>query len=148
MKDAKLGSILLLENLDCQYSWARKFRLSYSSVVGNIMYLMICNRTNIVHDVRVMSCFLSCSDRVHWETIKFIFFYFKGITSAQLEFERSDARLINYVDYDFIGDFNKRWLLIAYVFIWVDMQLVGMLLYNSLLHYQQRNWVHDSYRRR
>jgi hypothetical protein len=40
----------------------------------------------------------------------------KGTTNAHLEFERSDAKLTNYVDSDFMGDLDKRRSLTAYIF--------------------------------
>jgi hypothetical protein len=61
----------------------------------------------------------------------------KGTTNANLEFGRSDAKLTGYVDFDFMGDLDKIWSLTAYVFILGGCALVGRLLCNPLLHYQQ-----------
>jgi hypothetical protein len=48
--------------------------------------------------------------------VKWILRYLKGTTNAHLEFERSDAKLTNYVDSDFMGDLDKRRSLTAYIF--------------------------------
>jgi hypothetical protein len=44
-------------------------RISYSSV-GSIMHLMVCTRLDIVCAVSVVSCYLSCPGKIHWEAVK------------------------------------------------------------------------------
>jgi Reverse transcriptase (RNA-dependent DNA polymerase) len=88
-----------------------------SSAIGSIMYLMICTRLDIAHAVSVVSHYLSCPDRVHWEKVKWILRYLKDTTNAHLEFGRSDSKLIGYVDSDFMGALDKKRSLTVYVFI-------------------------------
>jgi hypothetical protein len=61
----------------------------------------------------------------------------KGTANAHLEFGKIDVKLTGYVDFDFMGDLDKRKSLTAYVLSWEDVQLVGRLLCNLLLYYQQ-----------
>ena len=91
-------------------------RVPYSSAVGSVIYLMVCTRPDIAHAVSVVSRYLSCPGKVHWEAVKWILRYLKGTANARLEFGRSEAKLTGYVDSDFMGDLDKRRSLTAYVF--------------------------------
>ena len=42
----------------------------YASVMGNLMYVMVCTRPDISHAVGVVSHFLSNLGREHWEAVK------------------------------------------------------------------------------
>jgi len=88
----------------------------YSSAVGSLMYLMVCTRPNIAQVISVVSRYLACLGRGHWETIKWIFRYLKGTINAHLEFGGNKI-LTSYVDSDFGGDLDKRKSLTSYVFI-------------------------------
>jgi len=77
--------------------------VSYSSTVGSLMYLMVCTRLDIAQVVSVVSRYLACLGRGHWEAIKWIFRYLKGTTNAHLEFG-GNGILTGYVDSDFGGD--------------------------------------------
>jgi Reverse transcriptase (RNA-dependent DNA polymerase) len=78
MKDAKsvstplAGKFRLSRHLSPKTKKEKSYiaEVSYSSVVGSIMYLMVCTRPDIAHVVSVVSCYLSCPGRVHWETVK------------------------------------------------------------------------------
>jgi len=63
----------------------------------------------------VVSRYLACPGRRHWEAVKWIFRYLKGIINAHLEFG-GNGILTGYVDSDFGGDLDKRWSLTDYVF--------------------------------
>ena len=47
--------------------------IPYASLVGNLMYAMVCMRPYIAHAVGVVSCFLSNPGKDHWEAVKWIF---------------------------------------------------------------------------
>lgn len=63
-------------------------RVPYSSAVGSIMYLMVCTRPGIAHAVSVVSRYLSCPGKKHWEAVKWILLYLKGRVLVE---ERCDA---------------------------------------------------------
>ena len=52
--------------------------VSYSSVIGNLMYVMVCIRPNIAHNVGVVSNFFSNPGKDHWEDVEWILKYLKG----------------------------------------------------------------------
>jgi hypothetical protein len=42
----------------------------YASVVGSLMYAMVCTRLDIAHAVGVLSRYMSKPGKEHWETSK------------------------------------------------------------------------------
>jgi len=79
MEMMKLVNVPLVDT----WSWTRSIfqqvkkqskrweRVSYSSIVGNLMYIMICTRTDIAYAyaVEFVSCFLSNSNKKHWKLL-------------------------------------------------------------------------------
>ena len=47
--------------------------IPYSSVVGSLMYAMVCTRPYISHAIGVVSIFLANPGKAHWEAVKWIF---------------------------------------------------------------------------
>ena len=47
-------------------------RVPYSSVVGSLMYVMICTRPDIAHVVGVMSRYMNNPGKEHWEAVKWM----------------------------------------------------------------------------
>jgi Reverse transcriptase (RNA-dependent DNA polymerase) len=45
-------------------------KVPYSSAVGSLMYLMVCTRPDIAQAVSVVSRYLSCAGKGHWEAMK------------------------------------------------------------------------------
>ncbi|CAL2256840.1 unnamed protein product [Prunus armeniaca] len=70
----------------------------YSSVVGGLMYAMICMRPNITHAVGVVSIFLSKLGREHWNAVKWILKYLRGTSKMSL----------CYTNADMAGDLDSR----------------------------------------
>jgi hypothetical protein len=44
----------------------------YSSVVGSLMYAMVCTRLDIAHAVGVVSRYMNNPSKEHWEAVKWI----------------------------------------------------------------------------
>ena len=53
-------------------------KVPYASVVGSLMYAMVCTRPDIPHEVTVISRFLTNHGKEHWEAVKWILRYLKG----------------------------------------------------------------------
>ncbi|GKE00681.1 hypothetical protein Tco_1388664 [Tanacetum coccineum] len=59
-------------------------RVPYASVVGSLMFAMICTRPDIAHAVGVMSWYMAEPGREHWEAVKRILRYIKGTSDVAL----------------------------------------------------------------
>jgi hypothetical protein len=91
-------------------------RVTYSSAVGILMYAMVCTRQYIAHAVGVMSRYMNNLGKEHWEAVKWILGYLRGIATHALCFGGSDTFLQGYVDLDMAGSKDSRRSTTGYVF--------------------------------
>ena len=56
----------------------------YASVVGSLMYAMVCTRPDISHAVRVLTRFMSKPGKEHWTAVKRVFRYLRGTSDYGL----------------------------------------------------------------
>src|SRR5688572_31132685 len=91
-------------------------KVSYSSVVGSLMYAMVCSRPDLSHAISVVARYMSNPGKEHWKVVQWIFTYLRGSSSACLCFSKSGDGLVSYVDLDYGGDLDKRRSLSGYVF--------------------------------
>lgn len=87
----------------------------YSSVVGSLMYTMVCTWLDIAHAMGVVSRYMSNPSMEHWNAIKWILRYLKGTTTKALCFKGSTTALWGYVDFDLVGDIYTRRSTTGYV---------------------------------
>ncbi|XP_075108916.1 secreted RxLR effector protein 161-like [Nicotiana tabacum] len=90
----------------------------YSSVVGSIMYDMVCTRPDISYAISVMSRYMACPSKEHWQAMKWILRYLKGTADVGLTFykDKLSESLVGYVDSDYAWDLDKRRSLTGYIF--------------------------------
>lgn len=88
----------------------------YPSVVGSLMYVMVCTQQDIAHAVGVVSRYMSNSGMENWNVVKWILKYLRGTTSKALCFKGSNATLQGYVDSDLACDINTRRSTTGYIF--------------------------------
>ncbi|GKB59914.1 hypothetical protein Tco_0916100 [Tanacetum coccineum] len=91
-------------------------RVPYASVVGSLMFAMICTRPDIAHVVGVVSRYMAEPGREHWEAVKRILRYIKGTSDVALCFGESDLNVKGYVDSDYAGDLDGSKSTTGYVF--------------------------------
>ena len=60
----------------------------YSSVVGSIMYAMVCTRPDISHVVSVVSRYMANPGKEHWQAVKWILQYLRGTANIGLVYDR------------------------------------------------------------
>ena len=62
----------LLATLSPKSEHEKKYmkNVPYSSAIGSLMYLMVCTRSDIAQVVSVVSRYLACPGRGHWEAVK------------------------------------------------------------------------------
>ena len=83
-------------------------KVLYASVVGSLMYVMVCTRLDIAYVVGVVSRFLSNPGRHHWEAVKWIMRYLRGTSKLKLTFGSGKPILVGYTDSDMVGDVDNR----------------------------------------
>jgi hypothetical protein len=80
------------------------------------MYAMVCTRPDIAHVVGIVSGYMNNLGKEHWEAVKWILRYLRGIVTNALCFGGSDIILQGYVDSDMAGDKDSRRSITGYVF--------------------------------
>jgi hypothetical protein len=60
--------------------------IPYSSTVGNLMYVIVCTRPDIAHAVGVVSRYMNNPGKEHWDVVKQILRYLRGIGTHALCF--------------------------------------------------------------
>lgn len=86
-------------------------KVSYASVVGSLMYLMVCTRPYLGYSVSMVNRFMANPGEEHWSAVKWILRYIRGTLSTCLIFKGSEVNgnLVNeYVDSDYAGSMDTR----------------------------------------
>jgi len=63
-------------------------RVPYASVMGSLMYVMVCTRPDLAYAVSTVSRFMSNPGKQHWEAIKWVLKYLRGTTELGLVFQK------------------------------------------------------------
>ncbi|KAG8501668.1 hypothetical protein CXB51_004714 [Gossypium anomalum] len=88
----------------------------YSSVVGSLMYAMICLHPDLSYAANAVSRYMANPGKEHWKAVQWILRYLRGTTNVCLQFGRTEDGVIGYVDTDFTGDLDRRRSLTGYIF--------------------------------
>ena len=83
-------------------------KVSYSSVVGSLMYAMVCSRPDLSYAMSLVSIYMSNPGKEQLEGSSVDFRYLRGTTDSCLKFGRTDQGLIGYVDSDYATDLDRR----------------------------------------
>jgi len=97
----------------------RVSNVPYSSAVGSLMYTMVCTRPDLSHVMSVVSRYMHNPIKDHWEAVKWILRYVKGIVDKGLVFDRNKAStcdVTSFVDSDYAGDLDRRRSISGYIF--------------------------------
>ena len=93
-------------------------KVPYQSVVGSLMYAMVCTMPDIAYAVGVVSRFMKNASKAHWEAVKWILRYLKGTSTSCLCFGSGDPVLQGYMDADYAGDKDHRKSTFGYLMIY------------------------------
>ncbi|KAL8104982.1 hypothetical protein AgCh_028950 [Apium graveolens] len=124
VQDAKTRSTLLASHFNLTKKQSPKTdegkkdmaKVPYASVVGSLMYAMMCTRPDIAHTVGVVSRFMSNPGREHWEAVKWLLRYLKGTSKVALCFSKKDVILEGFSDADLGGCLDTRKSTTGYIF--------------------------------
>ena len=95
-EDAKSVSTLLAPHFKLSVTMSPKTveeheymtHVPYSSVVGSLMYAMVCTRSDLSQAVSMVSRYMHDPRQGHWEAVKWILWYIKGTIDVGLVFEK------------------------------------------------------------
>ncbi|KAH9724990.1 hypothetical protein KPL70_007698 [Citrus sinensis] len=90
-----------------------------SSVVGSIMYVMVCTRPDLAHEVGVINRFMRNQGKGHWSAVQWVLRYLKGTIAAPFVFEKIDGtspEVAGFVDSDYAADMDIRRSITGFVF--------------------------------
>ena len=93
----------------------------YASVVGSLMYAMVCTRPDIAHAVGVFSMYMSKQGNEHWTVVKRVFRYLCGTIDHAICYQGRDGpnRVLDvhgFVDANWAGDLDYRRSTSGYLF--------------------------------
>ena len=115
-----LTSSIRLSELNSTQSEAEKeymARIPYASVVGSLMYVMVCIRPDLAQAVGVVSRFMSNLRKEHCLVVKRILRYLKGTSDIGLVYrDDNSCSLTRYSDSDFVADLDARRSVTGYTF--------------------------------
>ena len=83
-------------------------KVPYSLEVDNLMYVMVCTKPDISHEMGVVRRYMNNLGKEHWMVVKCIFRYLRGTTAQSLCFGGSNIVLHGYVDSYMAGDKDRR----------------------------------------
>jgi len=56
----------------------------YANAVGSLMYAMVCTRPDLSYSVSLVSRFMANLGKAHWQALKWILRYIKGLIGKSL----------------------------------------------------------------
>ena len=95
-------------------------KIPYASIVGSIMYTMVCTRPDLSHSISVASRFMADPGLEHWHALKWILRYMRGTTDYGIVFEAArkdeEKALVGFCDSDYAMSVDTRKSQSGYVF--------------------------------
>ena len=100
-------------------------RVPYVSVVGSLMYAMMCTRPDICYIIGLVSRYQLNSGQKHRLAVKRILRYLKGTSDYMLCYQgNKDLGLIGYSDVDWKGDIDQSKSTSGYAFLLNDSAIL------------------------
>ena len=92
------------QSLKMKAEKAEMMKVPYASVVGSLMYAMVCTRPDIGYVVGVVSRLMSNPGKEHWNMVKWILRYLKGTWNMCLRFGSSEPQHDGFTYSDMSAD--------------------------------------------
>jgi len=83
----------------------------YASIIDSLIYAIVCTRPNLSQAISMVSKYMHDRGRGHWEEVKWILRYVKGIIDVNLVFKKDSIgkkECAGCVDSDYAGDLDKH----------------------------------------
>ena len=92
--------------------------ISYSSVVGSLMYAQVCTRLDIAFVVGVLGRYLSDPGQNHWKAAKKVLRYLQGTKDLMLTYRHIDTlRVVGFSDSDYATCVDNKKSTSDYIFM-------------------------------
>lgn len=65
-------------------------RVPYASLVGSLIFAMVCTRPDIAYSVGVLSRFMANPGKAHWEAAKWVLRYLRGTSGYSIYSKSSE----------------------------------------------------------
>ena len=92
--------------------WEELGKIPYASIIGSVMYTMLCTRPDLAQAISVTSRFMSDHGREHWVALKWLLRFLKGAANVGLVYRSiSDVQgggLEGFFDSDFASNRDNR----------------------------------------
>ena len=95
----------------------------YSSVVGSLMYVMVCSHPDLAYLGNVLGRYMEKPGKEHWKAVQWIMRYLCRSNSVCLQFGRTIDGVVGFIDSDYVGDLDKRRSLTGYMFTIVGVAI-------------------------
>jgi hypothetical protein len=92
-------------------------QLTYSQIIGSLMYLVSATRPNISYDVCKLSRFVSKPGDEHWRALERVLCYLKGTMTYGIHYTGNPRVLEGYCDANWIFDADELHATSGYVFL-------------------------------
>ena len=102
-----IGQRIFLSKSDCPIIPQERecmSRILYTTVVGSIMYAMICTRSDVAYSLGVESRYQSNPSENHWKVVKIILKYLRNTKDQWLIYGESNLKLVGFIDSSFQSD--------------------------------------------
>lgn len=94
--------------------------IPYASIVGSLLYIMVCTRSYITYRVSLVSRYLANPGKEHWKALKWILRCIKGSMCRVLVYGGSTSddkvEIEGFFDYDSVGCMDTKKSLFGHVF--------------------------------
>ena len=95
--------------------------VTYSSVVGSLMYAQVCTRLNIAFVVGVLSRYLSDLGQIHWKAAKKVLKYLQGTKDLMLTYWHTNTlEMVCLSDSDYVGCIYDKRSTFGYIFMMAE----------------------------
>ena len=91
-------------------------KVHYASVIGNLMFAMVCTTPDIAHAMGIVSRHMSRPGKQHWVVVKWILRYLRDSTDTCLCFTGASLKLQGCIYADLVGDIDSRKSTTGFIF--------------------------------
>ena len=91
-------------------------RVSYASIVGSIMYAMICTKSDVAYSLGVVCRYQFDPRENHWKVVKAILKYLRNTKDQWLVYDETDLKLVGFTNFSFQSNHDDSKSVSDYIF--------------------------------